>query len=172
MSTDDAYSTHTVYGSIELGSDASSGLLEWICSDAKERGGDICWQSDPGETLDGLFLVGKAEIPERRKVYEDPSLMTVGSELHFQGKCRPCHFFWVGHPCRHGITCGFCHWHPHLERKRQSKQRNKKMASLTSASATTTAGSASTSSWMAAPSLPQPDRQGSRPEGSRNLLSP
>lgn len=44
---------------------------------------------------------------------------SAGSELHSQGKCKPCIWFWTSQGCQDGRNCQHCHICP---RQRQVKQ--------------------------------------------------
>jgi len=52
-----------------------------------------------------------------------PQSHSRGSELHFQGGCKPCAFFWKVVGCRFGSECEFCHLCGSEERKRRNKEK-------------------------------------------------
>lgn len=51
---------------------------------------------------------------------------SIGSVLHFEGQCKPCHYANMKKGCQHGENCGFCHYtHDFMKRRRPCKeQRN------------------------------------------------
>mmetsp|Transcript_45103 Transcript_45103/g.107228 ORF Transcript_45103/g.107228 Transcript_45103/m.107228 type:complete len:469 (+) Transcript_45103:66-1472(+) len=51
------------------------------------------------------------------------SLPSTGSELHFQGRCRPCGWFWKPEGCQNGRDCLHCHLCPDGEVKARKKAR-------------------------------------------------
>jgi len=55
-----------------------------------------------------------------------PQSHSMGSEMHFQGACKPCAFFWKAVGCNYGTECEFCHLCDSEERKRRNK--DKRMA--------------------------------------------
>lgn len=51
----------------------------------------------------------------------EADLPSVGSMLHAEGKCTPCHFELQVGLCWNGYECSFCHLHPNEKRKHPSK---------------------------------------------------
>lgn len=59
-----------------------------------------------------------------------PQSHSKGSELHFQGACKPCAFFWKVIGCNYGSECEFCHLCDSEERKRRNKDKRMAMHSM------------------------------------------
>lgn len=55
-------------------------------------------------------------------VTEGGSQVSVGSEEHGTGRCRPCAWFWKPEGCKNGEDCMHCHLCPDGELKRRKKQ--------------------------------------------------
>lgn len=60
---------------------------------------------------------------------------STGSALHFQGKCKPCAFFWKVVGCKYGSECQFCHLCDPDERKRRNREKRMAMHAVQAARA-------------------------------------
>jgi hypothetical protein len=48
---------------------------------------------------------------------------SIGSILHTQGKCKPCHYAFIKKGCANAEKCEFCHYsHQHLKKRRPCKE--------------------------------------------------
>jgi hypothetical protein len=57
------------------------------------------------------------------------SIPSEGSALHFEGRCKPCAFFYRD-GCISDSSCKFCHLCPEGEKKRRMKQRKKPLTQV------------------------------------------
>lgn len=59
--------------------------------------------------------------------------LSVGSDLHEDGKCKPCVFYHELEGCQHGTACTFCHACPPREFERRKRLRRNLLKPKTSA---------------------------------------
>lgn len=52
-------------------------------------------------------------------------LPSVGSQGHYQGRCKPCAFFWAEEGCKNGSACSFCHLCEQGAKKKRQKEKKK-----------------------------------------------
>lgn len=74
------------------------------------------------ETLDNALTEGAADAvftPQGR----DLGSLSVGSDLHSDGKCKPCVFYHEPQGCSNGTSCAFCHACPPHEFERRKRLR-------------------------------------------------
>jgi len=70
----------------------------------------------PG-TPEGLAASVAAAVPQLPM----PALPSLGSALHFTGKCKPCAWFWKAQGCHNGQACAHCHLCPQGELQSRMK---------------------------------------------------
>lgn len=68
--------------------------------------------------LDKEFIVTHAV----QNAVDSPSLPTLGSTGHNEGRCRPCAFAWKPGGCQNGTQCAFCHLCDAGERKFRKRE--------------------------------------------------
>merc|ERR1712014_459465 len=54
--------------------------------------------------------------------------VSVGSDSHGTGECKPCAWFWKPEGCKNGKGCLYCHLCPQGERERKKKEKHAKLA--------------------------------------------
>lgn len=88
------------------------------------RGNEERFKSAPKESKDLIKFTdeeAKKWIPKDKN--GEPHL-SIGSQHHENGTCRPCAFFSVGNSCKNGIRCYFCHhFHSVARRERLCKKK-------------------------------------------------
>jgi len=55
----------------------------------------------------------------------DLTLLSIGSQGHYQDRCKPCAFIWTEEGCKNGSACNFCHLCEPGAKKRRQKEKKK-----------------------------------------------
>lgn len=76
------------------------------------------------EALDDSKNSDKEDGSNESSPAVSPDVMSFGSALHGEGKCKPCAWFWKPQGCQNGQNCAHCHLCPKDELKERKKEKN------------------------------------------------
>merc|ERR1712151_724819 len=79
------------------------------------------------EELDDSKIDSEEEGTDASSPVVSPDMISVGSAMHGQGKCKPCAWFWKPQSCQSGMACAHCHLCPKDELKERKKAKESAM---------------------------------------------
>mmetsp|Transcript_110716 Transcript_110716/g.220127 ORF Transcript_110716/g.220127 Transcript_110716/m.220127 type:complete len:193 (+) Transcript_110716:174-752(+) len=120
---------HQIWGQVEMGFSTGSRSSQ----DEASRSSEASRLRKVDERLQGVTIVDESSETHDKSSNKKDNMLSMGSEKHASGECRPCHYVSTKAGCSKGAECLFCHMaHPKRCRPRPCKSKRQKCKELVS----------------------------------------